>query len=134
MMADLFAGEGWVLETRLPGETAEEGDGPVLRTVIQGDADCVVWASPEALARPDLCRAHLERMAAAATAVRRFRRTVRWSVFGARWVAVFSCGAGATELLMGHAPWPLLGVLASAPGFFIPRLIRWRIGRRPGRR
>jgi hypothetical protein len=138
MMVDLYAGEGWVLETRSPGETAEETDGPVLRTIIQGDADCVVWASPEALARPDLCRIHLEGMARAVAAVRRFRRTVRWSLFGARWVAagvaVVSCRAGVMDLLRGQAPWVLAWILAATPGFFLRHLVRWGIGRRLGRR
>ncbi|MFP4031602.1 MAG: hypothetical protein ACLFPR_01760 [Desulfococcaceae bacterium] len=134
MMVDLYVGESWVLETRPPEET----DGPLLRTIVQRDADCVVWASPEALARPDLCRAHLEGMARSVAAVRRFRRTVRWSLFGARWaaaaVAAVSCRAGVVDLLRGQAPWALVWLLAAAPGFFLRHLIRWSIGRRLKRR
>jgi hypothetical protein len=131
MMADLFAGDGWVLETRLPGES--DGDGPVLRTVMQGDADCVVWASPEALARPELCQAHLAGMAEAAAAVRRFRKTVRWSVYGGRWAALFSCGAGVTGFFRAQALWFLIGMLAAVPGFLLRPLVRWQIRRRLGR-
>lgn len=135
MMAQLYAGDGWVLETRLPVETAGggEGDGPVLRTVVQGDADCVVWASPEALARPELCQAHLTGMAEAVAAVRRFRKSVRWSVCGGRWVALLSCGASLTGFVRAQAIWLLIGGLAAVPGFLLRPLVRWQIRRRLGR-
>lgn len=124
----LYLGKGYAVETR-----GGEPEGPLLlRTFIQGDGDAIVQVSREALRQPEVCRAHLDRVAELGAAIGRFRRTVNWSVLGIQvgggGVAAISCWEGWHAFLQGQAPFVLGWAAASLPCLFVRNVIRFGCG------
>lgn len=125
ILTDLYSGEGYVVDTE-----ADDSDALArLRTVIQGDGDCAVTVSREALRRPELCRRHLDRVAASAAGLRRLRRSVTVGLISVRLggagIVAVSGWEGWRAFLQGQAPWVLGWALFSIPCFFVRHWIRW---------
>lgn len=68
----------------LSGASTEEPAPPLIRTMVQPDADIITYVGPSALHRPEICDQHLRALQGRLETLRRFRRDVRYAVIGAR--------------------------------------------------
>lgn len=91
------------------GNDSPENSQPLLaRTIVQPDADIIMYVSEEIVVRPDIWQEHLEKIEDKLGWIRRLRRFLRWTRLLS---PVFLLCGGGFRFLSGQITWSILFLL-----------------------